>query len=850
MRFLKPILLFFFIVNFQYGFCQTKKPLLEILPVVEQHFNIKFSFADADVTTVTINTPNLTNSTLSSIITFLEKETNLFIEQLNKRYYTISKFKSEVCGTLVNTFSNNPVMGATIELLDHKRGVVSNVDGVFTIQKLPKGGVLQIKHIGYKPYFIKVEDLDKNNCKTLYLTPKSQQLEEVTVYHFLTSGLEKEKDGSFTLNSAKFGILPGLIEPDVLQTIQALPGIKSINETVSNINIRGGTNDQNLLLWDGIKMYQSGHFFGLISAFNPYLTESVKIIKNGTTAQYTDGVSGTISMQSINNLSDSFFGGAGINLVNADLYAQIPINKKMALQFSGRRSVTDFLNTPTYNQYFDRAFQDSKITNNRNEEIDQDISRDETFYFYDFSSKLLYDINDDHKLRASFININNNLDYAETITRNDSSETKESTLDQTNLAFGGNLTSSWSERFKTELSAYYTKYNLDASNLTLFTDQEVLLNNEVLETGAKLNTFITLDNLTFLNGYQFYEVGVTNAQEVNIPQFKQINKDVLRNHALFSEVTYQNSSKTTFVRAGVRGNYIEKFGSFILEPRLSFQQTILPKVTLEILGELKSQTVNQIIDLQQDFLGVEKRRWVLANNQDLPITKSRQVSLGFNYSYNGFLIGLEGFYKNVDGITTTNQGFQNQGQFSGAPGNYGYLGEYTVNGLEFLINKQSEKYSTWLSYTYNKNDYEFQGVSPSKFPNNLDIRHAITFGSTYTYNKLKLALGLNWHTGKPFTEPDPDNPINEGPVTNEINYQSPNSSRLDDYFRVDVSTIYNFDISRNVKATLGASILNILNRKNTLNTYYRLNNPQDTEVQKIENISLGITPNVSFRVQF
>ena len=99
------------------------------------------------------------------------------------------------------------------------------------------------------------------------------------LYKFLTTGLIKQQDGSITLNIEDFGILPGLIEPDILQTVQALPGIKSIDETVSDINIRGGTNDQNLILWDGIKMYQSGHFFGLISAFNPHLTDKVTIIK-------------------------------------------------------------------------------------------------------------------------------------------------------------------------------------------------------------------------------------------------------------------------------------------------------------------------------------------------------------------------------------------------------------------------------------------------------------------------------------------------------------------------------------------------------------------------------------------
>ena len=102
-----------------------------------------------------------------------------------------------------------------------------------------------------------------------------QSLEEIVITNYLTSGITKLNDGSLTIKPKTFGILPGLIEPDVLQTIQAIPGIISTDETVSNINVRGGTHDQNLLLWDGIKMYQSGHFFGLISAFNPHTTKRI-----------------------------------------------------------------------------------------------------------------------------------------------------------------------------------------------------------------------------------------------------------------------------------------------------------------------------------------------------------------------------------------------------------------------------------------------------------------------------------------------------------------------------------------------------------------------------------------------
>ncbi len=856
MRLLRLCVLFYFtgFVSVLSAQEQTdKKSLSALIPQIEAYYQVKFSYATKNLSSAWVTPPDFDYLSLTEIISFLEKETGLQVIKLSDRYYSLrAPLYFTICGLLIDEFTGLPVAGATIEIPNYRKGVISNSNGYFSIEKAPAKASVKIRHLGYRPFYGKVADfVRKDPCKTFILQTQRQDLEEVVVYQFLTTGLQKQKDGSIEINNEDFGILPGLIEPDVLQTIQALPGIKSINETVSNINIRGGSNDQNLIIWDGIKMYQSGHFFGLISAFNPYLTENVSVIKNGSSAVLTDGVSGTIIMQSKNHLKDAFFGGAGFNLVSADIFGQVPLSEKMALQFSGRRSVTDFLNSPTYNQYFDRAFQDSKITNAQNQEIDRDVARDETFYFYDFSGKLLYDFNPSQKMRLSFINIDNTLNYRETLSGNGQSETKESTLDQRNIAFGGHLQSTWNSTFSTEIKAYYTKYNLNATNLTLLTDQRLIQENEVLETGISLNTFYQYnEQIKLLNGYQFYEVGISNTQDVNIPFFRQITKDVLRNHAVYTEATYNSDNEATYVRAGVRLNYFEKFNDFILEPRLSINRKLGASFSVEVQGEFKNQATNQIIDLEEDFLGVEKRRWVLANNKDLPITKSKQVSLGFNYNNQKLFIGIEGFYKKVEGITTSNQGFQNQGQFAGAPGTFGFVGSYQAKGIEFLINKKTNKYSTWLSYTYNTNDYTFTGLNPSSFPNNLDVRHAVTFAGTYTYNRLKMALGLNWRTGRPFTEPDPDQPVQIGSVLNEINYRLANSSRLANYLRIDVSSNYDFRLGHNIKASMGAAVLNVLNRRNVLNTYYRLDSNQGTEIQRVENVSLGITPNLSFRVQF
>jgi len=116
-----------------------------------------------------------------------------------------------------------------------------------------------------------------------------EMLPEVIVPSYIIKGISKLNNGSFEIDFSEFSLLPGLVETDVLRSIQAFPGIQSINENVSNISIRGGSHDQNLILWDGIKMYQSGHFFGLISMYNPQITQQVVLLKNGSDVSYTDG---------------------------------------------------------------------------------------------------------------------------------------------------------------------------------------------------------------------------------------------------------------------------------------------------------------------------------------------------------------------------------------------------------------------------------------------------------------------------------------------------------------------------------------------------------------------------------
>ena len=813
---------------------KEKQSLQKILTELEPRFDIIFTYADDNIAGISI-IPPLGKSSLAETLHYLQQNTGLVFQQLNERFVTISKAKAEpvdICGILSYSDNGRMVDGASIEA--GKSFSVSGDDGYFYLKGVSSDTLL-IRFLGYKSVQIPISEFLGAPCKTISLQPQFTTLQSIFVSNFITEGIDKKLDGALSIQAETLGMLPGLTEPDVLQTIQTLPGIQSINETISDINVRGGTNDQNLILWDGIKMYHSGHFFGLISAFNPYLTEKVTLVKNGSSASTGDGVSSTIDIRTDNQLTEKFTGGAGINMINGDVLAKIPLSGKASLHLSGRRSLADVIKTPAYKQYFIRAFEDSDITNSH--DPDTLIERNEKFYFYDTSLKLLYNITSKDKLRISFLNVKNEIEYEETALIRNINETRISSLEQHNLGSGIFYSRLWNDKVRTSAQLYLSKYTLGAVNFDVRNEQRLIQENKVLDTGLKIDTRISLsDKIGLLTGYQFFEAGVTNFDDINNPPFRRSIKKVVRSHAGFSEGDFTFGG--TNIRLGVRANYIPDFRKMIIEPRFAFNQNFFKNFYLEFLGEMKHQTSAQVIDLQSDFLGVEKRRWVLSNNKDIPIIRSKQLSAGLYYKQNDLLISVEGYYKQVNGINTSSQGFLNQFQFIKSNGSYETI------GLDFLTSKTFSSFTTWFSYSSSESTFQFPLLTPSSFPNNLDIRHRATFGCSYHKNRLGLSAGLNWHSGKPFTEPVELKEI----VNNNVNYNPPNTSRLPDYLRVDFSATYRFLIRDGINGQLGASVWNVLNRENLVNAYYTIN--ENDQLESVRQSSLNITPNMIFRVNF
>lgn len=212
------------------------------------------------------------------------------------------------------------------------------------------------------------------------------------------------------------------------------------------------------------------------------------------------------------------------------------------------------------------------------------------------------------------------------------------------------------------------------------------------------------------------------------------------------------------------------------------------------------------------------------------------MSLAFRYKKKNLIVSAETYVKRINGITSKSQGFQNQFQFADTNG------AQKSSGVEVLIHTKIKNIKTWVTYNLNNNSIFFNGLNKNHyFPSNQGVRHSLSLNTSIKLNNFNFAIAGNWHTGKPFTTINATTPFQSD---NSINFNLPNGNNLDNYFRADFSMNYTFKFN----GRIGLAILNLLNTNNKLNSYYIQD--QNNNIQRIDANSLGLTPNLSFRMQF
>jgi hypothetical protein len=663
-----------------------------------------------------------------------------------------------------------------------------------------------------------------------------EKLDRILITSYLTKGISKNKNGSYQLIPSSLGGLPGLTEPDVLESIQLLPGVVSPNETASGFLVRGGKMDQNRLVWDGINMYHKGHLFGMISPFNPNATKNITFINKGTHPRYGERASSVISMTTTTKIENKFNAQLGFNGINGDAYIEVPIIKdKLAIQASVRSSYTNTYQSYTFEKLADKVFESTKIKNGDNP--------NNSFDFLDYNIKLNYKPNAQNNFYASVISIDNQLDY--TVSETQSNETFNDRMSIKNSGYGLGWTKLWRANLKQHTSAYFSEYKLNYNFITSEADEQTSdfeKRNVIFDSGisSEIDWEINSNNrATFGYQYVLKDVGYAFLNTTNLAFILDEDKTVVQTHSVYGNYDYKNP-KLFDIRVGARATYFKELEAFRFEPRLLLYRNLFKNVKLQISAEIKNQIISEIDETIISDLSLENRVWRLANGNEFPIINSRQVSAGFIYTINGWTIDIDNYYKALDHITALSLGFLN-------PENSTFnLGEQNIYGVDLFLKKRFNGFNTWVSYSFNNSKSKFNALNGNNYFNSRsNVRHAFSTSVSYKLSNFQIALGWRWQTGKPYTV------AVAGEDGLEFN-SGINTKRLPNYHRLDFSSTYSFKFLKTSKlrAEVGLSIRNIYNKTNFISREYRGNNDFNGDIETIDKFSLGFTPNLMFRLNW
>ena len=659
-------------------------------------------------------------------------------------------------------------------------------------------------------------------------------LERVVVTGYLAKGIYKNKNATFTIKPTQLEILPGLIETDVLESIQLLPGVVSPNETASGFLVRGGEADQNRIIWNDINMYHKGHLFGMISAFNPNIIKDVKFANKGTHPRYGERISSVVDMSSGKKVANGLNVGIGLNGINADAFLEVPIVKnKLSIQSSVRRSYTEVYETTTFDRISRKVFQTTKIAQEENTNND--------FNFLDYNLTANFIPNASNRFSASIIYIDNRLDN--TVSDPTTNESFNDLLKVHNEGYGFNwdwLANKYVSVFtKGYISKYDFAYNfIERENEAQISDFEK--KNVIFDSGFSSEIQVNTSHRNRLTiGYQYSlkDVNYAFLDTSELDFVLDIDRTIINTHSGYGNFDYRNR-KLFDINIGARVNYYKELDAARLEPRVLVYRNIFKNLKLQLSGEIKNQIISEIDETVFSDLSLENKLWRLADGDTYPIINSKQVSLGFLYSNSGWSADLDTYYKTTDGITALSLGFLNPLDPTI------HLGDRRVYGADFYLKKEFDFVKTWLSYSYNDVRSRFKGLNSEEyFTSNTNIRHSFTASVACQVNGFQLALAWNWRTGRPYTEALVDGNGN-------LFFDQINTKSLPEYHRLDLSTTYDFRFSteNKLRGKLGVSLRNVYDRENHLSKEYTGNNSLNDPIEVVDKFSLGFTPNFLIRM--
>lgn len=703
-----------------------------------------------------------------------------------RRRYTVS-------GYITDEVSGETLIGANIYTSPGGEGTFANEYGFYSLT-IPEGNTaLRYSYVGYEPKDMDIR-LDGNTEQNIKLTP-NKQLQEVVVYgNKSETGIFATQMGALDVPLDVMKSTPSLLgEADVMKTVQMMPGVKAGTEGSAGVYVRGGGVDENLILLDGVPLYNVDHLFGFFSVFTPEAIKKVSLFKGSFPARFGGRLSSVIDVRTNDGDMKNYHGAIGIGLLSSKLQFEGPILKdRTSFNISARRSYLDL---------FVKPFMDD----------DQKFG----YYFYDINAKINHRFNERSRL---FISLYNGKDKMDTRFMNGDKDSYSSE-DGTDLKWGNLLTAArWNYQLSSKLfsntTVAYTHYKFNVKQQ--FWEKSVAGRYENdyhsdYSSGIKDLAFnIDFDYHPLPNHHIKFGGGYLNHHFK--PEVQSSRMMTEENGAkVDSTYTSMGDSRT---RAHEGNVYIEDnlhignrfsanvgfhFSLFNVEnttytsfqPRLSARYQLTDNVALKASYTKMSQYIHL---LSSYTITMPTDLWVPATDKVKPM-QAHQYSVGAYYTgFKDLEFSVEAYYKDMHNVLE----YEDGASFFGSSHNWESkveMGKGRAMGIEFMVQKKVGKTTGWLAYTLAKSDRKFaeDGINNGKrFPYRYDRRHHLNLVVNHKFSE-KIDVGASWefYTGGTTTLPEektyaiipgaeygwfPRATVNY--IENRNNYRMPSSHRL------------------------------------------------------------------------
>ncbi len=651
--------------------------------------------------------------------------------------------------------------------------------------------------------------------------------------------------------------LPVLLgEIDVLKTVQLLPGVQSGNEGTSGLYVRGGGPDQNLILLDGVPVYNANHLFGFFSVFNADAINTVTLIKGGFPARYGGRLSSVLDIRMKEGNMKKIKGAASIGIIASRLTVEGPIIKdKTSFIISGRRTYIDFLSQPI-------------IRSVARMEGVENLSLG--YYFYDLNGKINHKFSDKSRLYLSAY-MGNDKAYMKMKEEDSGYEY----LVNAKLRWG-NITTAlrWnyilSNKLFSNTTLTFSRYNflvgMGMEENDTYYDTYYNYNYEYLSGIDDLGGKIDFDYLPSPNHYVRFGVGeIYHTFKPGVNTFSASSGGDQNFEASFGNRNIYASELSAYAEDDIRIGALIKTNiglhgsAFILKNKT--YKSLQPRASLRFLitedWSIKaaySQMTQYVHLLSNSNIGLPTDLWLPVTDTVRPL-KSTQYAAGIFHQLNDDIsISLEGFYKTMDNLIEYKEGasfFMLEGSWEDKI----EIGKGWSYGIELLLEKKLGKLTGWLGYTLSWSERQFDNISFGEpYPYKYDRRHDIGIALTYKYNE-KIDAGLVWvyGTGNAVTLAHEkyasafSTNMDYWYGDNMIEYYDKrNNYRMPSYHRLDLSINFNKKLKWGER-TLSVGVYNAYNRKNP---FFIMFEERRGGEQLVQYSLFPIIPSISYNVTF